>query len=418
MTAEDIREYLDWYERNFEYIFTHDEGYKWHAIKVFQDKIRNHEGDLTDVLYDALSASGNLLNSRYAFSRGMLKDFIEYNKQHPEVKTSVIEAFNSLLSTRDKAGVESRISNFISLCRNALTEYWAGDKKNSFQDLHSASVYLAFMYPEDFYIYRSSEYQQFNEQVLNNEFTYKRGSVGNYTEYIKMCDQLRDILRNEAEEHTSFANKLKLFQEADDYYSDSSFNLLTQDFIYSVVSYYREEFTVTAKKKVSDIVFVDAVSASSFTNGSEIIEYHPDVKSIQHTDYAAKQRANSKIGNAGEEWVRKTYEPARLKRAGFEELSKKIDWVSKKSDAYGYDILSYDTDGKPIYIEVKTTNGPMESEFYISDYELAASRHFGDRYRLYRVYDFENGPKVLVIKGCLDPLLPVAKTYSIKINKK
>ena len=302
MTAEDIREYLDWYERNFEYIFTHDEGYKWHAIKVFQDKIRNHEGDLTDVLYDALSASGNLLNSRYAFSRGMLKDFIEYNKQHPEVKTSVIEAFNSLLSTRDKAGVESRISNFISLCRNALTEYWAGDKKNSFQDLHSASVYLAFMYPEDFYIYRSSEYQQFNEQVLNNEFTYRRGSVGNYTEYIKMCDQLREILRNEAEEHTSFANKLKLFQEADDYYSDPSFNLLTQDFIYSVVSYYREEFTVTAKKKVSDIVFVDAVSASSFTNGSELI--HSTHRLCRQTksqfqDRQCRRRVGSKDLRAG-----------------------------------------------------------------------------------------------------------------------
>ena len=61
MTAEDIREYLDWYERNFEYIFTHHERYKWRAIKVFQDKIKNYEGESTDVLYEALSASGNLL---------------------------------------------------------------------------------------------------------------------------------------------------------------------------------------------------------------------------------------------------------------------------------------------------------------------------------------------------------------------
>ena len=138
MTADDIREYLDWYERNFEYIFTHHEGYKWHAIKVFQDKIKNHEGELTDVLYEALSASGNLLNSRYTFSRGMLKDFIEYNKQHPEVKTSVIDAFNNLLSTVNKSGIDSIIRDFLSSCKTALFEYWAGEKKNSFQDLHSA----------------------------------------------------------------------------------------------------------------------------------------------------------------------------------------------------------------------------------------------------------------------------------------
>lgn len=418
MTADDIREYLDWYERNFEYIFTHHEGYKWHAIKVFQDKVKNHEGELTDILHNALSASGNLLDSKYAFSRGMLKEFIEYNKQHPEVEASAIKAFKNLLSSADKTGIESRIRDFLSTCKIALMEYWAGEKKNSYQDLHSASVYLAFMHPEVFYIYRSWEYQQFNEHVLNNEFTFKWGSVDNYTEYIRMCDQVRDILKNEVAEHTSFANQLKLFQDAEKYYSDPSFNLLTQDFIYSVVTYYREEFTIKPTKKVSEIDFSDVADASSYTNGSEIVEYHPDVKTIQRTDYIAKQRTNSKIGNAGEEWVRKTYEPARLKRAGLEKLSKKIDWVSKKSDAYGYDILSYDTDGEPIYIEVKTTNGSLESEFYISDYELAASRHFGDRYRLYRVYDFENGPKIQVIKGCLDSLVPVAITFSIKLNKK
>ena len=42
----------------------------------------------------------------------------------------------------------------------------------------------------------------------------------------------------------------------------------------------------------------------------------------------------------------------------------------------------------------------------------------GDRYRLYRVYDFQNGPKIQVIKGCLDQLSPAAKSYSIKLNKK
>ena len=418
MTADDIREYLDWYERNFEYIFIHHESYKWKAMKVFQDKAKEHNGLPTDYLYDALSASGNLLNNRYAFSRGMLKDFIDYNNQHPEVNTSAIDAFNELLATEEKEGVETRILSFLASCKSALKEYWNGEKKNTFQDTHAASVYLAFMYPETFYIYRSSEFERFNEQVLNNEFTYTWGSVDNYTEYIKMCDQIREILKNEADESTSFANSLKLFKDSDEYFNDRSFNLLTQDFIYSVVSYYREEFTVKSVKKASEIAFTDAVEVSNYSNGSKVVSYNPDEKSAQRTDYVAKQRTNSKIGNAGEEWVKKVYEPNRLKKAGMPFNNSMIKWVSKISDAYGYDIQSFDTDYQEIYIEVKTTNGPLESEFYISDYELAASRHYGDRYRLYRVYDFEKDPKVLIIKGCLDSLIPVARTFSVKLLKK
>lgn len=417
MTADDIREYLDWYERNFDYIFTNHENYKWAAMKVFQDKAREYNGLPTDFLYDALSASGNLLNSRYAFSRGMLKDFIDYNSQHPEVKVSAVDAFNNLLSSNEKTGLENRINGFLASCKSALKEYWNGEKKNTFQDTHAASVYLAFMYPETFYIYRAGEYKQFNEQVLDNELPVHRDPVSNYIEYLNMCDQLREILRQEAAERTSFSNALDAFRKSENYYPDPSLNLLTQDFIYSVCKYYRIEFTHEFKDMAPEMVFSNPIDVSKFSNGIIPLVYNPDSRSPQKVDHIARQKTNSRIGNAGEEWVVK-YEKERLKKAGFKNPDKRIDWVSRKSDGYGYDIESIDADGSKIYIEVKTTNGPLESEFFISDYEIAASRYHGDSYRLYRVYDFESNPKVQIIKGCLDKLAPVAKTFSIRLNKR
>lgn len=418
MTTDDIREYLDWYEKNFEYIFNHFEGYKWKAIKSFQDEKKKHKGSPSDYLYEATKSSSNLLDNRYAFPRGMMKDFFDYNHLHPDVTNSALDAFNRLLENNDKTGIDIRIETFVKSCRKALKEYWPDNsKRNTFQDVHAASIYLSFEYPETFYIYRLGEFKTFNEQVLNNEFTISRDSAKNYSEYIRMCDQIRSILKSELEESISFANALNRIKADDQNYADPALNLLTQDFIYSVVKYYPNDFTKHSSRKAPKIVLSEELDVSAFSNNSTSAVYQDGDKSPQRTDYVAKQKANSRIGKEGERWVKEKYEPERLKKAGVKISNSKIQWVSRISDAYGFDIQSFDTDGQPIYIEVKTTNGPLESEFYISDYELDASRRLGNRYRLYRVYDYGKEPKVQVIKGCLDNLVPVARTFSIKLNK-
>lgn len=56
-------------------------------------------------------------------------------------------------------------------------------------------------------------------------------------------------------------------------------------------------------------------------------------------------------------------------------------------------------------IEVKTTALDAETPFYLSSAELAFARENQATYRLYRVYDVENKPKVFIIDQCLDDVL-------------
>ena len=48
-----------------------------------------------------------------------------------------------------------------------------------------------------------------------------------------------------------------------------------------------------------------------------------------------------------------------------------------------------DATGEPVYIEVKTTTGPRESDVFVSAGEVAFSRRNAARYRLYRVFNYE-----------------------------
>lgn len=73
--------------------------------------------------------------------------------------------------------------------------------------------------------------------------------------------------------------------------------------------------------------------------------------------------------------------------------------VSKDSDSYGYDILSYDKNGDDLFIEVKATTLSMENEcssvFPISLKEYNFYLKNKEKYRLIRVYDVEGSPKMV-----------------------
>lgn len=74
-------------------------------------------------------------------------------------------------------------------------------------------------------------------------------------------------------------------------------------------------------------------------------------------DVAARDERNRALGRAGEERALK-HERAQLRSAGRDDLARKVIWVSEEEgDGAGYDIASFETDGRPRLIEVKTTNG-------------------------------------------------------------
>ena len=92
------------------------------------------------------------------------------------------------------------------------------------------------------------------------------------------------------------------------------------------------------------------------------------------------------IGDKGELYI-VDYEKERLQNLNKNELADKIKHVSTINDSAGYDILSYNEDGSERFIEVKTTKGPIGTDFYISPGELKFSRENKNFY-IYRVYEF------------------------------
>ncbi len=80
-------------------------------------------------------------------------------------------------------------------------------------------------------------------------------------------------------------------------------------------------------------------------------------------------RWRSRLGEDGEQFVLEL-ERSRLEAAGQPELAEKVAWVSKEvGDGLGYDIESFEEDGHQIFIEVKTTKGPIDTPFYLTENE-------------------------------------------------
>ena len=59
-----------------------------------------------------------------------------------------------------------------------------------------------------------------------------------------------------------------------------------------------------------------------------------------------------------------------------------------QGDGAGYDVASFELDGTDRSIEVKTTGGGAETDFFVSANEVAFSKRHGGSYSLYRLYDF------------------------------
>jgi len=73
--------------------------------------------------------------------------------------------------------------------------------------------------------------------------------------------------------------------------------------------------------------------------------------------------------------------------------------------ALGYDIHSFEADGRDRLIEVKTTaSGPGRS-FHVTRNELEVSKQRADAFWLYRVFDFWSTPRMYQLAGAMDQTL-------------
>ena len=129
---------------------------------------------------------------------------------------------------------------------------------------------------------------------------------------------------------------------------------------------------------------------------------HPLFFKAVKRDYLEREASNRSLGLAGEEFVVQ-FEHWRLIGMGQPRLADRVEHVSvSKGDGLGYDVLSFESDGKERLIEVKTTTFGRDTPFFVSRGELALSQGAKDQFHLYRLFEFRKSPRLFDLPGALD----------------
>ncbi|MEK3711175.1 DUF3427 domain-containing protein [Bacillus sp. FSL K6-1005] len=109
----------------------------------------------------------------------------------------------------------------------------------------------------------------------------------------------------------------------------------------------------------------------------------------RHINFSVNETIKKSIGLSGELLILEN-EKQFLIENGRKDLAEKVLHTSVvEGDGVGFDIQSYFLDGKPKFIEVKTTVGGINTPFIVTANELAFSRANSDSYELHRVYNFK-----------------------------
>lgn len=138
---------------------------------------------------------------------------------------------------------------------------------------------------------------------------------------------------------------------------------------------------------ISQIIFLMASINAANLN--------PIVTPLTPEQWAKKAERNAQIGLEGELFVLRN-EAERLINLGVNRIGYPKH-VALESNHYGFDILSLDSAGNEIFIEVKTTtrkrNDPNSNCFFMSNNEYNVYLQNKVQYKLHRVYDVENTPE-------------------------
>lgn len=224
--AEKLAPYIDWYKRNWEYLQQEDmEGYKWTAMKHFQDSFDIDADDLAENLKEALSKEENLLSGPMYMPKSLLIKNARHSQE--EVRAALVALFD------ESKSIYERVDEFLTeFERIHETNKKAGihkERDHNMQSERAISVYLGFYHPNKHYLYKYTMWNEFASQIGFDREPLSRFPSSLYG-YYQYCDQIRDVL---------LADKgLVAMLERDRPYDNSNGHLLTQDFIYCIAYHF------------------------------------------------------------------------------------------------------------------------------------------------------------------------------------
>lgn len=383
------------------------EDYKWASIIQFSKSYYIEGLTISERISKAFSKTANLLVSASSYPLGMLK---EVAKDKPkETESMLANLFDESQPLRER--IVNYISEFNKVIRTMADEGhsdWKGRTNvKSFQDVHAISVYLTMRFPQNYYIYQWYVFKDFIKVVdYDRKCT---NHIDKFFEYMELCN----IVKQELLKEETFINYYQGWLK-DNKYSDTNYNLLTQDFIYAVAIHLNSKVYKKEIKNKPIEKEVRQIEASKYCNIDPKMFSSFKGKIV---DYEVIDKLHRNLGLEGEKWAIQ-YEKERLAKHGitFEVKHSSIE----EGDGLGYDILSVEEDGiTPRYIEVKTTEGSVMQPFIFSRNELHRSIIEKEHYYIYRIYNFKKAAKqacLLIIHGSLDELNKEPLTYKAVVN--
>ncbi len=159
--------------------------------------------------------------------------------------------------------------------------------------------------------------------------------------------------------------------------------------------------TVQHPPEVSDVLAILVEPPRRETEKPKLHDEAQRIRKPVRRNYLELEARNQTLGLAGERLVLE-FEHKRLWQAGKKDLANRIQHVSDTTgDHLGFDISSFEIDGRDRLIEVKTTRFGAMTPFFASKNEVQISEERQNEYQLYRLYKFSQQPQLFILPGSL-----------------
>ena len=402
----------------FEFYFKHEkqimeeslEGYKWSILDKVHATLEDYWGrhykegkwddnyqDFPDLVKTSAYDGGNLL---YSNAKSVIRYVADFYPR--ELREMFINLYNESIN------IDDRINTFIDKLETISKKDSRISKtgRSFHTDKRSVAYYLFMKYPEKYYLFKQDVFFDF-AGFIQLEQTPKSSSPKLYSEYLKVCEFLRERMQK------LYPEKIEQYLEQQKEFGfDSQAHLLVQNIMFCY-QYYKDP---------SDWALIEGDPFVKLQGKAVPISFALNGGSKK--DYIAEAIKAKKLGDYGEGFVLEEEKRRIQKEYGKTEAEAEVivKHISKTAgDGTGYDIQSVDETEKPIFIEVKSTKGSCETDFFITATELEASRFYGDQYRLYRVFELhqvglEIKGKIAVWKGPLDRLCISPANYIVRLR--
>jgi hypothetical protein len=395
MNQQLIKNYIQAYKNNFANI-SKQELYKWQAVKQFQDHWDVDAEDFYGMLQTSLSLTENLLTSGLYFPKGML---VETAEVQPE---AVRDLFKTLYN--EEEDLLYRIEAFRAGMKELIAANF--DVKNDYQDHRAVVVYLVLKYPERYYLYKFGMFKTFASKI-NYTYTPVKGRIENVSHFNNLCNIIKPIIAQD-----QALLRLHNARLTEDCYIDENHNILTQDFIYAVASHLDTE-AFSDSEDITEIA-IQTIATSGINVTITNVSLNGNI-----TNHLQNNKEKKRIGDLGELFVIQL-EKEKLIQSNKPKLAKKVAHHAKdKGDGLGYDVLSFDSNGNEMFIEVKATKSNKNTPFFITRNELKRSKQEQDNFFIYRVYNFNDEilkGDVLIMQGDASNLCIEAVNYKVKMR--